>query len=339
MRKRWYLIAAAVVVAVYFFIRYQTSVAQTKKLTTYTVKRTTLIDTLSLSGQIDAEEHVVLRFPISGKLIWLGAKEGDVVKKYQGLASLDVREVQKKMQQSLNSYAKERNSFDQSQDDNQRIGDQPTKEAGNAMRRLLEDAQYDLSNSVLNVELQDLAKEYSYLYTPIEGILVRMDAKYPGVNITPVNAEFEVVNPKTIYFSASADQTDVVKLKEGMKGKISLDSYPDDAHDAAITQIGYTPKAGETGTVYVVKLKMADTGNVEKYKMGMTGDVQFPIGEKANALALPSKFVKSEGDKKYALKLVNGRQVKSYVGVGLEADGNYEILSGLNEGDTVVSLP
>jgi len=149
LKKRWYLVLVLLAVVGIFLYRYQVAMSQAKKQETYKVKRKTLVDTLAFSGQIDAEERVVLRFPISGKLVWLGAQEGDTVKKYQGLASLDLRETQKKMQKTLNDYAKERNDFEQSRDDNRRIGDQPVREAGDAMKRLLEKAQYDRSPASL----------------------------------------------------------------------------------------------------------------------------------------------------------------------------------------------
>jgi RND family efflux transporter MFP subunit len=338
LKKRWYMVLILLIGLGLYFYQQQTVQAKKIKESTYTIKRQNLRETLSLSGQIDADEHVTLRFPISGKLVWLGAKEGDRVKKYQGLASLDLREVQKKMQKTLNDFTKERYTFDQSQDDNQRIGDQPTREAGDTMKRLLEKAQYNLNNSILDVEIQDLAKEYSYLYTPIEGILVRVDAKYPGVNITPAGAEFEVVNPQTVYFSATADQTDVIKLTEGMKGDITFDPYPDSTYKGEISQIGYTPKTGETGTVYAIKIKMTDQGNEYKFKMGMTGDVEFSMGGKSNVVSIPSTYVKSEGEKKYVWKVKNGKNVKTYIKIGLEADGDYEILSGLEEGEVVTNV-
>lgn len=339
VKKRWYVLLILLIGVGFYLYQQKTAEAKKAKESTYVIKRQDLEETLSLSGKIDADEHVILRFPISGKLVWLGAKEGERVKKYQGLASLDQREVQKKMQKSLNDFSKERYDFDQSQDDNQRVGDQPVREAGDAMKRLLEKAQYDLNNSILDVEIQDLAKEYSYLYTPIEGILVRSDIQYSGVNITPSGAEFEVINPQTIYFAATADQTDVIKLTEGINGTIIFDSYPDNTYKGEITRIGYTPLAGETGTVYEVKIKIADQGNEYKYKIGMTGDVEFSIGKKTNVVTVPSTYVKSEGEKKYVWKLVNGKNEKTYIKIGLEANGDYEVLSGIQMGDQVVNVP
>ncbi len=320
-------------VGIYFYNQ-QSVAAKKEKESLYTIKREDLRETLSLSGEIQADEHVILRFQTSGRLAWVGVKEGDRVKKYQGVASLDQRDVQKRMQKALNDYAKERNDFDQSGDDNSRVGDQPTREAGNAMKRLLEKAQYDLTNSVLDVELQDLAREYSYLYSPIEGIVIRADSKFPGVNITPTGAEFEIVNPETLYFSFTADQTEVVKLKEGQKGELVFDSFPDSKVMGEIEYLSYTPKSGETGTVYEGRMKLLGE-NLSKYRFGMTGDVSFVLSEKYNVVSIPSNYVLSDAKGTYVEKKVMGKPVKTYIKVGAEIDTVYEVLKGLSENDQI----
>ncbi len=336
-KKRWYIIAIIAIGVGIFLYQQKTSKAQIAKLATYTVRRQDIQNILTLSGQIAADERAVLRFPISGKLVWLGAKEGDMVKKYQGLASLDQREVEKKLKKTLNDFAKERGDFDQSKDDNRRIGDQPTREAGDTMKRLLEKAQYDLTNTIIDVELGQLTKEYSYLTSPIDGILVRVDVKNTNVNITPSGAEFEVINPNTLYFSFIADQTEVIKLKEGMKAKVTLDSYPDESSSGELYFVSFIPKTGETGTVYEGRIKMPE-GKGLKYRFGMTGDVEFVMGEKSNVVVVLDKFIKSEGDKKYIWRKKNGKEEKVYIKTGLEVDGVIEALSGVKEGDIILNV-
>jgi len=51
------------------------------KETTYTVKKETIKETLSIAGTIEANEIATLRFQSSGLLAWVGVKEGDTVKK------------------------------------------------------------------------------------------------------------------------------------------------------------------------------------------------------------------------------------------------------------------
>src|SRR3990167_2084606 len=55
---------------------------------TYTVKRQALKETATFSGEVDADEKVKLKFQTAGRLAWVGVKEGDIVKPYQGIASL-----------------------------------------------------------------------------------------------------------------------------------------------------------------------------------------------------------------------------------------------------------
>ena len=64
------------------------------KVDSYKIKREDIREILTLSGEIDAEEKATLKFQTSGRLSWVGVKEGDYVKKYQSLASLDKRELQ-----------------------------------------------------------------------------------------------------------------------------------------------------------------------------------------------------------------------------------------------------
>lgn len=334
VKRRWLLITLIALfgVGAWYFVSLRTP--QIKSNKTYKVERTTVQDSLSLSGEIDAEEKVTLRFQTSGRLTWVGVKEGDVVTKYQGIASLDVREVNAKLKQYLNTSASARDTFDQSTDTNTRnMNEGATQQARDAAKRLLEDAQYDLNNAVLNVELQKLAQEYAYLYTPIEGVVVEATSPVAGVNITPAQAEFMVVNPNTLYFSATADQTDVTKLREGMEGSITLDSFPDDTFTGTINSISYVPDESESGTVYRVKIGITPT--LPAFRLKMTGDIDFAVGSKRQALEIPTSTIKTESDKEYVLVSVNGKPVKTFITTGDANGDKTEVTKGLKEGDLV----
>lgn len=322
-----------VIAAVLFYKSGSVGQLNTKESKTYKVKRATVQETLSLSGQIDAEEKATLRFQTSGRLSWVGVKVGDRVAKYQGIASLDTRDVKNKFQQYLNDYVKTRRDYDESLDDNTRkMNESVTREARDEAKRLIEKADYDLQNAVLDLELQQLALEYSYLASPIDGIVVDIKSPVAGVNITPTQAEFVIINPQTIYFSALADQTDVVKIKEGMRGELTFDSFPDALKKGTVTSIGFTPKEDETGTVYEVKIGVDDP---EAYRMGMTGDVTFNVGSRRNVLQIPTSSIKEEKDKEYVTAFLKGKKVKTFIKTG-EVDGEMtEVLSGLKIGDVI----
>lgn len=334
IKRYWFvLIIIAIAVAGFLYWKKSTQASPDKK-NTYTVKKRNLKEILTLSGEIDAEEKTTLRFQTSGKIAWVGVKVGDYVKKFQGIASQDQAELQRNLKKYLNTYVNERLDFEQTHDDNSDKGLKTTLELAE-MRRLVEKAQYDLDNAVIDVELKDIALKYSYLYTPIEGVVVRAASPYAGVYITPTQAEFEIVNPNTIYFSVIADQTEVWQLQQGEIGEVVLDSYPDETIKGKIYFVSFVPKTDETGTVYQVKLGMTVDNSTYKYRIGMTGDANFLMKEKENVLSVPTSAIKKEKGKLYVLKLMDGKQTKTYIKITEEIDANTVVTSGLQEGDVI----
>lgn len=297
---------------------------------TATVKRGNLEQVLTIPGTIDAEEKAVLKFQTSGRLAWVGVKEGDYVKKYQSIASLDQTDLKKTLQKKLNDYMTNRWTFDQTTKD-----DYKDKALTDTITRLKDKVQFSLNNAVIDVELQDITVRYANLWTPIEGIVTKADPKYGGINITSTTAEYDVVNPNSIYFSANADQTEVTKLKEGVTGELVLDPFPDEKILGAVKNIFFMPKAGESGTVYEVKFFFDKNNSDYRFRLGMTGDLSFVTAKKDDVLYLPIRFVLEKDSKKYVTVLKNGQKSQVNVQTGLETDDNIEILSGVSEGDVV----
>jgi macrolide-specific efflux system membrane fusion protein len=278
---------------------------------------------------------VALHFQSAGQLSWVGVKEGDRVKKGQVIATLDQQQLRKTLEKYLNTYSKERLDFDNQKDER----DNKALPADSLARQDAIDsfkkAQFDLTNSVLDVELQNISLRYASLVSPIDGIVSHMDVTVAGVNVAATTT-FEIINPDTLYFSATADQTEIVRLRNGESGKIVFDSYPDDTISTVITSIGFTPQTNETGTVYEVKMALSNP-DINKYRIGMTGDVSFVAKEKRNAIAIPIVYLKSKdaGNDKYVSREVSGRIVETPVTEGDTYDAQVEILKGLSVGDVI----
>lgn len=336
IKRFWLLFLIGFVVggAIVFF----TTSANAKKAESnkYTVKRDDLTEVISLSGQVDAKEKVSLRFQTSGLLAWVGVKEGDTVKKYQSLASLDRKDLQNRMSQLLNTYSKTRNDFDQANADNTNsdLADM-TDEARATAKRSLNKYQMDLNNSVLYVESQSLALRYATLWTPIEGVVTNIEAPLAGQNITPASATFEVINPKTWYFSATADQTEVVSFVTGMEGKMTLDSFPDKEFSAIVESISIVPKSGESGTVYEIKIEVDIAEMIDKIRYGMTGDVSFVLKDIKDVLVVPESYLKKTDGKYFVSVMENGKMIKKEVDTSNSVEGMVEITGGLNEKDVI----
>jgi RND family efflux transporter MFP subunit len=340
LKRYWVLITIVCIAAIAGAVLYTRSVsastATVKKITTYSVTRKDLKETLTLSGEINAEEKASLRFATSGRLAWVGVKTGDIVKKYQVLASLDQRELKKNLEKKLNTYLSTRWDFEQTKDDKTETADVGlTQDVRDAAKRILDKSQFGLNNSVLDVELQSLTLEYANLWTPIDGVVTNIDTPFAGINITPATAEFAVINPQTIYVSVNADQTEVINLKVGQTAEIVLDSFPEATLSGTISNISFTPKAGETGTVYEMKVAIPTVNEDMRYRIGMTADVFFTLKDKPNTLSVPTMSIKEDNGKPYVFRLNKGNKEKTFIEIGGEYDADTEVRAGLSEGDVV----
>ncbi len=328
IKKYWILLLIVVAIVGFLVIRARKP-DTTKKVSHYTVKRQNLTQSLTLSGAVDAEEKAALRFQTSGRLAWVGVKEGEAVAKYQSLASLDQRDVKAALQKKLNTYLDTRYTFDQTKENNQ------DTIIDDALKRVLDKSQLGLNNSVLDVELQNLAVEYANLWTPIGGIVTSIGTKIAGVNITPSQAEFMVVNPASVFLSVTADQSEVSKIQTSMTPKLVFDAYPDEELVGTVSAIAFTPKAGESSTVYEIKVGMPTDNAGYKYRIDMTADAMFTLKEKPNTLAIPTSAITTKDGKATVQKVVGKSTTTVVVTIGDEYDSMTEVTSGLSEGDVI----
>lgn len=334
MRKHWILtIFIVVIVIVVGGFVYQRSRPKIEILKFTEVKKGKLVKTLSVSGVVDAKQKAVLRFAAGGKLTYLGAKEGDVLKKWQTLARIDSADLQKRMAQDLNTYFNERLDFEQSKDDR---GDTITSQE---IGRMSQKDQKNLENAVLGVEIREIAIRNTVLATPIEGVLVTTPTAVSGVNLTPTDT-FEVIDPNSLVFKAAIDEADIALVKRGQMGSIELDAYPDTQVSATVSAIAYRSSLSSKGTVFVVELPIINDYQypvLERYRLGMNGDVDLVVDEKDNTLYVPIEAVTQRDDKSFVRKKTGENSAEEVeIKPGIETDTELEVLSGLSQSDQVV---
>jgi multidrug efflux pump subunit AcrA (membrane-fusion protein) len=131
-----------------------------------------------------------------------------------------------------------------------------------------------------------------------------------------------------------ADQTEVTKLQNGQSVSVVLDPFEDKEFEGIIENISFTPKLGESGSVYSIKVFFKNV-NLEKssFKIAMTGDAKFVVSQKDNVLFVPSNFVKQ--DKNGNFVKVNKKGEKIYITTGIESENDTEIIGEIKEGQVV----
>jgi len=308
------------------------------RFTPVRIKRGTIRAQILFPGTIDFREHTILEFqqvPANGVLIsWIGAKVGDYVKKGQLLATLDLQSVLKQQQLNLSNFLNQRYTFDQAISDNGGRTD-PNMALNDTQKRALLQNQIALNNSVYNVELQDIVSRLSNLYTPINGLVTKIDIPYAGVNIQSADQEkFEVINPTTMFFNADVDETEVSNLHVGDKGIVILNAFPTEYDQVTISDIAFAPHQDtNNNNVYTIKLNLdnKDDSNY-KYKFGMSGYIVF-YEYNSNILFVPNDYLHT--DENGTFVRVGSGQKSTYIQTGISDGKVTEIVKGVNEGDVI----
>ena len=299
-------------------------------ITTAVVSRGTVAEEIILTGQVSADKHSILSFPTSGKISWIGVAEGQKVIKGQALVSLDKITLDAAYQQALSNYRNYQaiagNILDtvKGHSADESFADKATRTTAEVNRDNAYDAvraaEYNLANGTL--------------YAPFAGVIASLPFGSPGVNVSFADTIIEIVDPASIYFEVTADQSEVINLKDLQDVVIVLDSYQSKNLLGKVSFIGLTPISGVVGTSYKVKVVFTESQFQNSFpRIGMTGDAKFILSQKEDALYLPLKFINSDKDGKYVNVGKPGNKVR--VIVGIEGEERAEIVSGVKEGDVV----
>lgn len=316
------------------YTKQQQAVKTVSTIQTAVVRRTNFTKSIASSGKTKAARAVELKFQTSGKLTWVGVKEGDRVGAYQAIAGLDSREVQKNLEKVLRDYSAERNDFEEMWRVTYKGIKDPQTALTDTVKRILEKNQWDLEKAVLDVELKHLSVEYSTLVTPIAGIVTRVDTPVAGINITPATAVFEVVDPGSLVFEASVDEVDVASLAIGSTATITLDAYPNTPFSGIVSKIAFAAKTSSGGaTVFPVEVAVATSSAV---RIGMNGDVAIHTDTQSDVFVIPVEAVREEQKEMYVYKKVGNTYKKTTVELGARSEGEAVVTSGLTEGELVV---
>lgn len=303
--------------------------AQKKQFTTEHPQVRTIVQALEVSGKVDAKEKAVLKFIAGGKLTYIGAKEGDTVKKWQTIASVDVRDLQKSLAKNLNLYAIQRSTVDQNLESRKDI------HGNSAVDRLNNQDQFTLENTVSTVEIQDIAIKNSSLYSPMNGLLVSAPTQVAGTIVTSGDA-FTVINPQSMVFKADVGETDIAQIQEGMLAVIKLDAYPKVEIPARVGKISYQSSEASTGTVFAVEFMLPSSIAHVSYRLGMNGSVRIQLNKKDDVLSISNRAI-IERDGKIFLEVQQGSKTKTQeVSLGIENDDYVEILDGITASDLVL---
>jgi|SRR3989344_298786 len=324
LKSRRIIVAVVAVVLITFFAT--RGGAETSKIKTAQVTEKTLESEVTVSGEVKSREETNLRFQTSGKLAYIGVKQGDYVRSGQTVASLDSQELEKRLKRDLNTYFKTRLDFEDVKDS------QKDKVITDTLKRIAQRSQADLDNSVIDVEIKDLAIKFSKLNSPINGYVVSEPNVFPNAFVFPTDTIVQIANLDKIQFVAEVDETEIGKIKIGQKATLTLDAFEGKQIETTVASIA--PKAITTSTgatAFEVKFNLKAQ---EDFRLGMNGESKITTESQTNAQVVPLDVIVEE---RYVWVKKNDTYEKKEVTLGLESETEVKITSGISKDETIVT--
>ncbi len=196
--------------------------------------------------------------------------------------------------------------------------------------------------ALLDVAQSEGEKELSYwkevykpipLVAPIDGAVI-VSKMQPGQTVA--QADPVVVLSDRLIVQAQVDETDIGRVKEGQKAVITLDAYPDVLAEAVVQHIYNESQTVNNVTIYQVDVLPKEVPSV--FRSGMSANVRIIELSKDNILTIPLEAAKrgKEGDAVFVSQGKNTKPSKRTVTLGMADDVNVEVISGIDQSDTLV---
>ncbi len=184
----------------------------------------------------------------------------------------------------------------------------------------LETAQDDLSNH--------------YIRAPFDGTIAAMDDTVGDSVSSATNIATIITNVQVA--KLSLNEVDIAKVQLGQPATLTFDAVDGLTLTGKVTDIDTIGTTNQGVVTYGVIITL-DTTN-DQVKPGMTVNASIVVGTTRNALYVPNAAVKTQANgTSYVEVLVNGIPSEKTVQTGVSNDQVTQILSGISEGDKVVT--
>jgi HlyD family secretion protein len=210
---------------------------------------------------------------------------------------------------------------------------------------------------------------------PMDGVLTYLDAEVGEIaqaqtSYTQGKTLMIVSNMNAFEVAVDVDETEITKILLGQSAKIEVDAFPDTTFNGEVVEIGNTATTSNTGSTEQstnFKVKILFTEGIAHIRPGMSASVDIITNTRSKILTVPygaivmrsaeldsslrkdlklpdagsdsSTVSKKNEDIKGIFLAKSGKAKFTQVTTGIADQKNIEIITGVAEGDTVITGP
>ena len=200
---------------------------------------------------------------------------------------------------------------------------------GGASQQELDNAKLQLD--VAETNLKNLS-ENTYLHSPINGVVTARNYDV-GDMYTGQMALLTVMQINPVKLKINVSESYYSKIKVGMPVEVKVDVFENETFPAKVSLI--YPVIDERTRTFAVELKLSNPGS--KVRPGMFARVDMNFGTEKHVVVPDRSIVKQTGSgSRYVFVYSDGKVKYTEVKLGRRIGNEYELLSGLSNGEQIV---
>lgn len=280
---------------------------------------------VTVSGVVEPLRTVAVNSQISGAVLSVRVEEGSVVRAGALLAELDGRELQAQLAAAEASFQVAEAAYQRAEQLRER-----------QIITLPEYEQQRTAHAAARASLEQIRTRVGFtrILAPVDGVITekRVEA---GDAVGTQTRLFSVAEVATLVVRVGVSELDVVEIAEGDAVRVDLDAFPNRPTSGRIRRI--FPTADPTTRLVPVEVALEPSAR-EFVRPGFLARATFALAERQGVLLVPQGALVGGGTSTGVFVVENGSAVRRTVETGLTSEGRVEILSGLVEGESVVTL-
>jgi HlyD family secretion protein len=222
-----------------------------------------LLASVTASGQVSPHTKVDVASDVSGKIVKLSVKEGDIVSSGQFLLQIDPSQAQAEVDRSQAALAsaqaqitQAQANLDQAQKSYERtaaikkaspqlIADEQVEELKTTVdvdKALVDAARHAVDQASASLKDDQSALDKTTIYAPMAGRVTRLDVEQgetavPGTFNKDAATLLTISDMSILETKVDVDETDVARIKVGDSAQVALDAFPDTTFLGKVTKI------------------------------------------------------------------------------------------------------
>ena len=287
------------------------------------VKTVRMSQGLTAVGSLRSDESVTIRPEVSGRIIEIGFREGQRVRKGATLIRFEPSVQRAELEQAAANLGLSKSRLERSRDLFTKgfISAQARDETESNFK--LAQASYDLSEARLT-KLD--------IKAPFSGIVgLRMVSVGDYVKDGQDIVNLEEIDPLKVDFKIPEIYLKQVAVGQALQ--ITLDAFPNQTFQGKVLAIN--PLVDTNGRAIVIRAVIKNTE--ARLRPGMFARVRLLFSDERDSVAVPEQSLIPVGDEQYLFKVIDGRAQRFKVEIGQRRGGQVEVLQGLAAGDVVVT--